>query len=445
MLPAKMHLGPALGAVSHNSSNFRCSNLANFSDAKQAGRLIEAIKSKDLKTLKRLLAKKPNGLDVFHRFDDGLEKMTALHYASLSGYAKIVDELVSAQADVNVVTPFDEATPLHLACQYPNEVEVLQMATTLIKAGAQVDVGDHSCCTPLIMASGMGHLNVVRLLLDRGAQLNSRACQESYPLSVRWSLDNLQLSEKEADEMVDPFTGNSALLQATREHHMPVVQELLKRGAILNIANKAGNTALHVAAKSESRTIYSDPEKPSERTPVAGHVGVVKALLRSGAILDARNKHGETPLRRAVDGIHEIGEWSVSFDKREKEATTFLTIMQLLLFAGSRPTNQDSILSRLLEAVPKRRQHQHVNELIEKVAKMLIMAGGEVTSEMINVSMRHMPSIVGLLQRHKDSPMSLKQQSRLAIRRYARKPLFDTLHYVHLPSIMRQYVTLEIL
>lgn len=433
-------------AVSHNSSNFRCSNLANFSDAKQAGRLIEAIKSQDVKTLKRLLTKKPNGLNAFLRFDVGLEKMTALHYASLSGYAKIVDELVAAQADVNVVTPFDEATPLHLACQYADEEAVLQMATTLIKAGAQVDVGDHSCCTPLIMASGMGHLNVVRLLLDEGAQLNSRACQEIYPRSVRWSLDNLELSEKETDEMVDPFSGNSALLQATREHHMPVVQELLKRGALLNIANKAGNTALHVAAKSESRTIYSEKmSKPSKRTPVAGHVGVVKALLRSGATLDARNKHGETPLRRAVDGIHEIGEWSVSYDNREKEATTFLTIMQLLLFAGARPSSRDSILSRLLEAIPKRRQHQHVNELIEKVAKMLIMAGGEVTSEMVNVSKRYMPSLVGLLKRHKDSPMSLKQLSRLAIRQYAKKPLFDTLHDVSLPSIMRQYVTLEIL
>ena len=41
-------------------------------------------------------------------------------------------------------------------------------------------------------------------------------------------------------EMWDPYRGNNALMQATREHYFDVVSELLNMGANGNIKNAAG-------------------------------------------------------------------------------------------------------------------------------------------------------------------------------------------------------------
>lgn len=42
--------------------------------------------------------------------------------------------------------------------------------------------------------------------------------------------------------------GLNALHLAAKDGHVDVVQELLKRGAIVDAATKKGNTALHIAS-----------------------------------------------------------------------------------------------------------------------------------------------------------------------------------------------------
>jgi len=39
---------------------------------------------------------------------------------------------------------------------------------------------------------------------------------------------------------------------------------------------------------------------------MAGHARIVKGLLELRPNVDARNKHWETPLKRAIDGIGEV-------------------------------------------------------------------------------------------------------------------------------------------
>ena len=43
-----------------------------------------------------------------------------------------------------------------------------------------------------------------------------------------------------AHELLEPYLCNTALIQASREHHSDVVQELLSRGARVHATNSAG-------------------------------------------------------------------------------------------------------------------------------------------------------------------------------------------------------------
>ena len=63
--------------------------------------------------------------------------------------------------------------------------------------------------------------------------------------------------------------GLNALHLASKEGHLEVVQELLRRGAGVNFTTKKGNTALHIAS-------------------LAGQKHAVEVLLANGASVNSR-------------------------------------------------------------------------------------------------------------------------------------------------------------
>jgi ankyrin repeat protein len=72
----------------------------------------------------------------------------------------------------------------------------------LLNAGVPVDAGDRYAATALAMAAGRGHLEVVRLLLDRGADPDRR----------------------------ETFFRTSAFDQALENEHLEIARLLLERG-----------------------------------------------------------------------------------------------------------------------------------------------------------------------------------------------------------------------
>ena len=88
-----------------------------------------------------------------------------LHLASRHADLAILHTLVAAGADVELRDHRNGWTPLLHAIHVRNEPAV----AALLEGGADVNRTGESGITPLIMASGYGMTDTVRLLLDRGA------------------------------------------------------------------------------------------------------------------------------------------------------------------------------------------------------------------------------------------------------------------------------------
>jgi ankyrin repeat protein len=135
-----------------------------------------------------------------------------------------------------------------------------EAVTALVKIGHDPGSRDGYGRTPLSWAAEKGHEAVVRLLVEKGADLESR----------------------------DSYDGRTPLSWAAEKGHEAVVKLLLGKGAELEAKDKYyGRTPLWRAA-------------------VNGHEAVVKLLLEKGAELKAKDEHyGRTPLWRAAVNGHE--------------------------------------------------------------------------------------------------------------------------------------------
>lgn len=109
-------------------------------------------------------------------------------------------------------------TPLYVAAGLNGDPVITQM---LIAAGANLEARDATRgATVLITASLQGYTDVVRVLLDRGADINARA---------------------------EKNNGDTALMVSSSKGHVDVVRLLIAHHAEVNAKNEKGHTALWFA------------------------------------------------------------------------------------------------------------------------------------------------------------------------------------------------------
>ena len=414
--------------------------------------LIKAVMKNDIKALKKAIGK---GVDVniTHRFESGVEKLTPLQYAVKEGSVAVVKELLESGCDVNSLTPFDNCCALHFACRHQSPSTALMLVQELLKVAPDVNEGDHSGCTPIIIAAEVGNLELVRALIKAGADVNHVSACEDFPSSVQWSLDHLTMQQKDIDEMCDPFSGNTALMQACREHHVKVVRELIQSGSDFNLVNYAGNTALHLACKSESRNIYNDK---LSRAPVAGHMIIVQDLIESGHELNPLNRHMETPLTRTLEGISEIVQWNISPQEKSREAENFCHIIKFLIQVGCDVNALDLDNQTLLYHTCRVTREvtsfgSRLTELLSEVIKMIVLSGCDANKEP-TVPLDGLPSTVHQFLMWKiHNPYSLKQLCRMNTRQRLPKPIYRSLHLhcylpkLPLPTAMKNYLSMSVI
>jgi ankyrin repeat protein len=224
--------------------------------------LLWAVNRQDYQVAEALLAKKanPNAGNEF-----GALPLTE---AARLNDDMLVKMLLDAGAKVDSANPDDESA-LMLAIKNGN----LQMAETLVKAGANVNrIEKFHNQTPLIYAAAGGHAAIVKLLLSKDAFVKPRSLYTDWPSQVT----------SEPRTQYRSVGGLNALMYAERSGCFSCVEQLVASGADVNFPTPEGITPLMLALDNE-------------------HNEIAKFLMDKGAYLDVWDWWGRTPLWIAVD------------------------------------------------------------------------------------------------------------------------------------------------
>jgi cytohesin len=219
------------------------------------------------KTLFEDVVSKPNALILVDALlQKGLDvntqdsKGTLLHYAIVENNVGIVYLLLKQlKVDVNATEKLHKLTPLHLAAIMGNE----EIVRALLEKGANVDTKNKNDESPLHLAVIAKNQEIVQVLLEKGANVDTKNKHDETPLHLAITF----------------CEGNPA-----------IVQVLLEKGANVDTKNKHDETPLHLAI-----------------TFCEGNPAIVQVLLEKGADVNAKSNGGLTPLyMAAMNGYEEI-------------------------------------------------------------------------------------------------------------------------------------------
>ena len=178
-----------------------------------------------------------------------------LYYASLGGFYDLAEHLVGKHPEHINARGGRMATPLVAALSGKH----FEVAELLHRNGADVDVRDQHGGTILREACGAGVPDIAQWLLNHGADVNAQGDGNWAPLII-----------------------------AIYYGRLKEVQILLEHNADIRIQCRSGTgkTPLHAAADPQSRRDQAD---------------IMQVLLDHGAIIDAEDYEGRTPLQLALN------------------------------------------------------------------------------------------------------------------------------------------------
>ena len=207
---------------------------------------------------------------------------TPLHWAIVADDWDLVRELIEAGADISLGS---QQNALEIAKLMNSETKLIEVFIDAKGVDAIVRDG----WTALMHAARDGHTEVVKLLIDNGADLNHKnnggvtalrtAAREGRTEVVKLLIDN------GADQNIKDVDGWTALMYAAWNGSTEVVKLLIDNGADLNHKNNFGETALMYAS------IY-------------GHTEVVKLLVDNGADMNIKDVDGWTALMYASSYVY---------------------------------------------------------------------------------------------------------------------------------------------
>ena len=230
---------------------------------------------------------------------------TALRFANQNGHFQTVELLLNHHANPNI-RDMHGYTELHFAVfgsmkrnskfrflftEMTGTVEdYIKIIQLLIgQSSIDIDAMNYASTTSLMCASFSGCTEVIKLLLDAGANPNIQIKTSTTMEDVMSELQDDILLQPQVKPLFLPQLNNylvkgmtsngcTALMFASFEGHLDIVQILLQAKAIPDLQNETGDTALLLAA-------------------MKGHSDIVQQLLQCGANPNISNN---TPLYAAV-------------------------------------------------------------------------------------------------------------------------------------------------
>ncbi|CAB3222331.1 unnamed protein product [Arctia plantaginis] len=222
---------------------------------------------------------------------------TPLSLAASGGYVNIIRLLLTHQAEINSRTGSKLGiSPLMLAAMNGHTAAVRLLLDCGSDINAQIETNRN---TALTLACFQGRHEVVSLLLDRKANVEHRAKTGLTPLMEAASGGYVEVGRVLLDKGADvnappvPSSRDTALTIAADKGHTKFVELLLQRRAAVEVKNKKGNSPLWLAAN-------------------GGHLAVVEMLYAAGADIDSQDNRKVSCLMAAFRKGHtKVVKWMV--------------------------------------------------------------------------------------------------------------------------------------
>jgi ankyrin repeat protein/mono/diheme cytochrome c family protein len=240
-------------------------------------------------------------------------KIQSFIAAIRGGDAKSVDARIAESPGLVTSKDLMGTTPLHHAAGFGT----LQVMQLLLDKGADVNARNRRGSTPLHWA--IHDAAKVRLLVSRGAAVNTKSIEGRTPVYQAAVLANGHealrlLLASGADPQLATLIGQTPLMVAAVRGDVEAMRLLIEKGADVNTKNSAGETALMAAAtngspeavrllldKGADATVRSKrTETALGNTATAGVEETVRLLLEKGAEVNIRNIRGYSPLMLAA-------------------------------------------------------------------------------------------------------------------------------------------------